>query len=327
MTHRIWHKWLKGLFRSIWLRIFLTVAVIIVLMINVKIRQTVEELRGFTPLWLVIPFTMIFIIRIFQNVINYHVLIRAIGGKIGLKATSRAVVQSWILAYVGIGRIGEVSVIHLLKNRGLPYSLGASVYMADKLLTLFILWIISIPAIILVMPNNIRPWIFFLIICGLSMMAIMVLAKKFGRLLMLLIKRLLGLNMDKLTESLKCLMHSKQALLLNSFNTLLRIGLYGVTSFILLKGLGHNVPIIYLISINIINQLLCMLPISISNLGIQEAWYVLALRAMGVSAETAIAFSLIGRILVAVLISLIVVIDTFCLWIGKYYRTARNNRS
>ena len=291
---------------SVFLKTIFSLTLLGIIIYNIKILELKEDFIGFRPLILIIPFSLIFLIRIIQYALNYYILGLVLKIKLSFREWVKSVFFCWSVGYVSFGKVAEFGVLYDLKRKGVPIAKSGAIFLLDKIITLISLLALFPLAVIFLFRDKM---IIIITPLGLGVLILMLFCLKNENIRNWIRNRIMGKYQEHfsgfyrfLIELIKC----KIAIVFNAFNTILRLLSYGLTSFILLKGFGEDISLLAITGVNIINQVVTMIPISIANLGVQEAWYIIALKQYGVTAETALSFSITGRGISLLLISLFV---------------------
>jgi glycosyltransferase 2 family protein len=232
--------------------------------------ELLKVISGFNP-WYLIPVILIFGLNSCLGGLNIQLMLMAFENKLPYLTTLKHFLRSWAFGLFLPSKLGEFSLIVFLKKEGIEYSKGLLISLADKLITLFVLFCLSFVGLarLIGLANA------SLIVLGLLAFIALaggVLLTPFGKSL---IKRLAFKWLDELLtgfmKNLAFLMRQgKRYLFLNTLVTFAKWLLVVIMVQLLLLGLGIRADFPTIMIAVTLGILVSLIPISISGLGVTE---------------------------------------------------------
>ncbi|MFH1590468.1 MAG: lysylphosphatidylglycerol synthase transmembrane domain-containing protein [archaeon] len=285
----------KGLLLAI--RIIFGLSLIGWLIAKVGIQELIGAFSS-VPVIVVVAIIISFLVTNLIGAYNIQILADHVK-HIPFSRTLRYFLLSWAIGLVGLGKIGEFSILLFLKkNESYTYGQALAVSLLDKVNTLFSLLIISSFLAVYILPgtNLIHVIIFlFVALCGL---VIAVLSPRIRTLVRKFILRKHSKHLDKFGSTFTSLVKNAWGRI--AVNLLLTIVKWGITAWATYFGLvmlGAQAPFFITFIVVCASTLVSVIPVSISGLGVREMTFVGLLAAFGVSQDLSLTVSLLFAVL------------------------------
>lgn len=212
------------------------------------------------------------ILSVIFGAINMGVLLRFLRFRIRFLSLLRIYSLSWAFGLFLPGRLGELSIIPLLKNKGLDYGKGAAVSLIDKGITFFVLAFFTIFAIFIYLPKN--QAINILII--LSILTILLMALFITKMGRHLIKKFTPRSITEkfygFSEALFLFIKKgKIYLFINLVLTIIKQVILTLIVYLTFLTFGINFSFTSTLLVISAITIISLVPISISGLGIRES--------------------------------------------------------
>jgi len=259
------NKLLKNL-----LKVLISLLILGVLVYKLDITKIYSTLSKIT----VIPIILILLhygFTIFFNALGLGALTNALDLKIRFKK----LLKYYILAY-SIGRFtpakaGEFSLVHFLSKGDTSHGKSLLITLVYKLITIFVLSILSIMGFFLFFPERAID-LSLLIIGIIVVMGFLMISSRIREIIKRRILKKKASKFRGFSKSLFYLLKEKKSALLWCFLIItLRVFLTAITIWAVFLSLNINVPILTIMIINALGLIITLIPISISGLGIKEA--------------------------------------------------------
>lgn len=258
---------------------------------------------------------LLLVVLIFSKGIKWKLVLNSQGFKIPVFDAVKYFLIGFFFSAVTPGRVGEVTrAVYIRKKAGLPLALSSVVL--DKLIDIILLVVFAFTAsiaFIFVYNMQIFPAEVFLIAALLLAVAIFFLFNEkylkiiarpvFHMLVPEEMKGKLSTSFSEFFSSLKIIFNNKKKFLYSVLFGVLFWFFAVVFSFMLANSIGIRISIEFMFLVYPLLALSDIIPISVSGLGTREAIAVFLFSLLALSAEQAVAFSLLlfltGYLLVA----------------------------
>jgi uncharacterized membrane protein YbhN (UPF0104 family) len=224
-----------------------------------------------------------------------------------LRDLARAVPRIELFALVVPGRLGDLGLVYFL-GRHYPRMEVLAALFVDKVISVAVVGALAALGVGAAMGWPSGAALFAFEALGLGGFAWIASSRGGGSArprYAKLLPRSLAAPLAGFQGSLKALLSSRRAVLLNLTVTLAKSFLYGMASVVGYRLFGFSVPVVYTVLAVAVAQLVSSIPISASGLGIFEAMNILLMQRAGVTPEVVLALGLSGRVLCAIDLALV----------------------
>lgn len=279
-----------------YLRIPITIAILIILLYNIGISEFLSALARSNPVYQ-IPLLFIWLVSQVLGTLALFVLIRPLRLKISFKKLFCRFMVTWSLAFATPARAGEFLMAAYLTRDGLPIGRGIIVVFIDKIATLTITLLIAIAgAHVLIGPKLSVPLIIVLIIGIILALAISKSIKAEKKIENFFTRRF-GLMSGGYSQMRTFLSEHRTALGANLIITVLKFFTYAAFLWLVFLSINVNPPLYMVFLISALIQIVILVPITISGLGLREGATVVLFSLAGVEASSALAAAIICSVL------------------------------
>ncbi len=241
--------------------------------------------------------------------IKLWILLRSLSDKIPVSKALSYSMLSWAVGLFTPGKVGEFSLVYLLKKENLEIGKAISVTLIDKSITLLTLLICSTFGMFMLFGLKYTFYLpLVLAVAGTAFYLVMFFAEKIN-------SERFNRGLRNFRASLKeFLKKHKTLLFINFILTLLKWSVTGVAFFVVFASLGSssNVFLIIVISMTII--IINIIPITLHGFGLKEVAAVYLYGMINIPEEVAVVSSLLFSLL-AYAISV-----SFILSFGSYFQ-------
>lgn len=270
--------------------------ILFTLFYNIGIGKIIENLSkiNFPYLFLIILFM---ILNFLLSARGLLFLIRPFNSKAKFLHILDCSFKSFAYGAITPGKLGEASLIPLLKKKGLNYGRSSAIFIADKIISLFLFSALAIVGVFVMFGLN----ILFSFIGSLVLLSSLFYFAFFSYAGRRLIRKLLGKRATKFKEFHKTILlfakKYKKELLGNFVTTLIRILTVAFTIKLILIALGSNIALLDAIYVKAITTLITFIPITINGLGTKEVSGVYLLTRFSIPLEIGSTMYLLALIL------------------------------
>jgi uncharacterized protein (TIRG00374 family) len=258
----------KTLFKVI--RIIIGVLILGLLLYSVDISKIYENLIKLSIFSLIL-FILTYFVAWFFTALTTKIIISPLGFKINFFKLFRIRAISWCIGQLLPGRIGEFSLVYLLKKQNISTGVGGVIFVLDNIITLVILFLISIIGFFTFFTVQ-QSLQLIAIVCILFIIGSFFIFSKMGRKLITKhILRKYSFIFEGFSKNLFSFFskHYKY-LILNLFVTLIKWVCISFIFYLLIILFGGSVPFHYVFLINSMTTIISLIPITLSGLGLRE---------------------------------------------------------
>ena len=241
-----------------------------------------------------IGYIMLKSFSLFFNALNLYIMLIPSKVKLKLREVWKYASISWAFGLLVPGKIGEFSLVYLLKKKKIDYGEGLAISMLDKILTFITLFSFGLLGLLLFLPNII---IYVSIIFTIIILSIIYFIYKdsyIDKILIFILKNKIK-HIRKFKEVTKLYIKKHYNLIiLNLIVTALKWGLTAFTISILFMGFGIYIPFYKVLFIQSIITIISLIPITISGLGVAEPTGIFLYGLIGISQSISASMFLIA---------------------------------
>jgi len=245
-----------------------------------KIISTLLKTNPFFILLFIVLVIIIFMIEAF----NYRLLLQDIH-KISYFQFFKYYLTSWSLGLFSPGRVGDLSLIYFLKKDGLDLGRGSAMYFFGKFLSVFILLVASGLGFFVFLTKSEAIKLLSILIALFAIFAIILFSKKIRQTLTRLILRKYAENFRGFSKTIKFYIQKRKITTIFVFlSTLFKTFLQALAVLLVFFSLSESPPFMAVFYIFAMTNILSLIPITLSGLGIREATSVFLYGLIGIAA-------------------------------------------
>ena len=250
---------------------------------EVGTTNILTELKNTNP-WYFLPYILIMIGTMILGAININILLKPIHKKIPTKKVIKYTLISWVLGMISPGKIGEFAIIRSIKKKeNIEYGESLPVLIIDKLITALTLTPLAILGIIVIQGNTQTLWWTAIIILLTILGTTTILNERIRNLIKKYIIKDKAVKFKNFSTNFKKILKNKEAITINTTLTLVKWILNFASFYFILAAFGIQVELLPLLAIMAVTQIIALIPISISGLGLREASGAYLLTTLGIS--------------------------------------------
>jgi len=254
----------------------------------------------YIPLIILLQFLILLI-----STVGINILLRAESKDIPFFHLLKSYIISWSFAFFVPGKIGDFSLVYLLRNKGLSVGKGTAIILLNKFLTLSLILIFCVVGFIVFFPFE-ALYNLLLILFLISIVLTFLIFTNKGRYL---IRRYILKSYSKLFKGFSKTLFGyfrihKSRIILSYIVGLLKFIIQGGLMYTYLMAFSSYVPFVKILLIKSITLISSAIPVTINGLGIKESIGVYLYNSIGVDTGIIGAvyiFALIFNYLIAVL--------------------------
>ncbi|MBS3140738.1 flippase-like domain-containing protein [Candidatus Woesearchaeota archaeon] len=270
---------------KLFLKIAFSLFLLSYLVYLVDFKKVLEIVTNTNPVLIPLLFFFCFLVW-FMNGITVHFFIRAFNIIIPFWKIVKLNLQSIIYGLVLPGKLGELSIVYLLKKEGLSTSTAVTIAFLDKFVSFSFLALLSIFGFFIFLKRDIA-LIFTLLVLIIIFLTIFLFFTKKGRILFskFIFKKYREKFSKILEETYLIFKKNPEAILINIVLTILKWVIYFISFYVVLILLNVNISFLTLSIIIATSALLSFIPITIAGLGIRETSGFFMLTQVGIDAN------------------------------------------
>ncbi len=235
------------------------------------------------------PFILlIYLVSFLLGAWNLQILLQAIERKVKFYRVFKYSLLSWALGLVTPGKIGEFSIAYLLKKEGVRTGEGMAIAIADRIITVFVLFIFAIIGFIMFLENSqtIKLIGVFAVSIILGAVALSRRGRKFIREYIL---RKYATYFARFYVTLQTLASKKKsALLANTGVTVVKWVITAIEVLLIFMSLGSSGNFWYIVLISMTLIIINLVPVTYHGIGIKEAVGVYLYGFIGIPSEVVV---------------------------------------
>ena len=253
------------------LRAVISILIISILVYKIGFKNIFSKIISIHPLFILLVL-FIFLLSLIIGALNLYVLLFPLKKKIPFTKIIHYSILSWSFGLFIPGKIGEFSLIPLLKKEGIPIGQGTAISIIDKLITLITLSIFSVIGFFIFFDIK-TALTLFLILASLTLILVFLLTShKIRNLIKKHILRKISLKFKGFSNLFSYYLKKQKAILcLNFILTFLKWFVTSFTLYILFLTYNQNISWMIIFLVNSMLTIISLIPISISGLGVRES--------------------------------------------------------
>ncbi len=299
------------------LKAAVSIAIISLLVYKIGAQDIFNIIKTTSPLAFLIIFIG-YLLNALLNSASFYFILSTIGAPLRYSRIFLSFVKSWGIGSVLPGKVGDLSIIYFLKKEGINARDSTAMYAIDKMVVLLFFVIIAMITAWLFLPVN----AFYLLLAFLLFsIASFFMFLRYGKAL---IRKLFG-KYSKYIESFHANIHliTKKPLLLFILFIIssLRWLVLSFSMWILLSMANEHVSFAYVFLFSVTANILALLPVTVSGIGLKEAAFVYLYALIGASTSIVLAVSIVYSF-VTIVLALIAVL---LVW-NDVFKNAQNKK-
>jgi len=253
------------------LKFLLGISILVILLYKIGISSIIETV-GQMNLYYLPVIILLYFTNLFFGSLNIMILMSHRKIKPKLHEIYSYYMLSWAVGLFIPGRVGEVSLVYLLKKKKIPLGEGFLIFVLDKFISVLFLAIVSTIGFFLFFNLGTALWLLSLVVSILVVGGLLMFSA-FGRKgIKRFVLRKYAKKFKGFSTLLKFFFKKKSHLILLNFaNTGLRWSVSAVIYFFAFMSFGKFIPLWLILLITCITSVMSFVPITISGLGIRES--------------------------------------------------------
>jgi len=270
--------------RSVLIKVLVTIIILIILFYKIGTENIVDVLTKLN-IWVLLLVIPLKLITLVLNALNITFLLQGIEKKISFTKTFILTNLAWSIGLFFPSRIGEFSLVFLLREHKVTYGQTTAIALLDKIITVIVLSTFSLIGIILYY-NLYSAMQFSVVVLGFTVLLFIGFHHQTRHYIRKYILRKYATIFTKFGSTMKKVMKNKRIVIYNIVVTTTK----WVTSFLAIKIIFHAAGVTpSLIDVTLISSIATMvslIPISIAGIGIRESAAIYLFSQLGIAWET-----------------------------------------
>lgn len=257
------------------LRVLLGIIILFILIYKVGAGDVFSKIVSISILLLILVF-ILFLINLIIRTLNFRILLLPLKKKIPFHRLFYYSVLSWSFGLFIPGKVGEFSLIPLLKKEGISLGHGSVISLLDNLATFLLLATFSIIGFLIFFNLQITLVLVFLLFLLASFFIFFIITKRGRGLIKSYFLRKYSIRFQGFSKFLFYYLKKQKALLtLNIILTFFKWFAHSLIIYILFLGYNQKISLFYIFLISSVLIIISLIPISISGFGVRESAAVL----------------------------------------------------
>ncbi len=266
---------------------FLVKSIIAVLLISylfykIGVQQIIGILPGMNLFYFAL-FWISFFASLFLGVINIKILLKGIGYNLPTKKVAKYYTTSWSIGLYAPGKLGEFSLVYLLRREKIGMGQSMAISVIDKVITFIVFGTVSVVGFITFFTIGQSFTLMVILSSALAITTVMLLSEFSRSLIKRYILRKLAPKFSGFNSTMRLILGKINLLIYNFILTTIKLGLMGLSIHLLFLTFGTKVSFVYTLLIVAIGTIIALIPITFSGLGVREAASVYLFSKLGVN--------------------------------------------
>ncbi len=270
------------------LKLLVSILLISLLFYKVGFKKVYENFLTINPFYFVLMITIFFMIFLVTSISINVLLLPLKVKKIGLKKLVKYNMLTYAISRFIPGRIGDLSLVYFLKKEDIPVGKASAVVLTDKVIVFFVHFILASFGFFIFFPPTIAIKLTCISILIFVVLIFFIIWKK-GRDIVkkYILRKHSNMFAGFYRTFSSYFKHYKHLLLINIMLSIVKIFFFGLMIYFAFLAVNQqiNVSILIIMVISSITNILSVIPITISGLGVRETSAVFMFSELGVLPE------------------------------------------
>lgn len=201
---------------------------------------------------------------------------------------------SWSVGLFVPGKLGEFSIVYLLKKKGIGFGKGCALSIIDKVITLLTLFLVALFGVLLFFDFYVFLRVLMAFVLSFVILYFIIVSNLGRGLVKRYVLRSYAVHFKGFHKTIKdYFKNRKRTLILNFFLTLSKWFCVALIIYFLLLAFGISSSYPYVLLVSCVVTLFTLIPISISGLGIRESIAVYLFHLSGIGSPVVMGVYLI----------------------------------
>jgi len=277
---------------KVWARILITVVILVALLLKVGIKEIIVQLKSINP-WFLIPLVIFNILTIVFTAVGIFLFVRKLKRGITFKNVFKHYLTVWSLNLFIPGRLGDASMIFLLKKEGIRMGKTTAVMLLDNVITIMVIGLFSLIGVYTFYGLRGSLVAVFLLVV-LAVVVRFVLQKRQRTFIRRLVLRDKARYFTGFSKSMHQLVKKNKAVVVaNVFITVMKTLCAYVSYYVGFRVVSFEVGYLDVLKVMPISRLVSFVPITINGAGIKEGLAVYLFGLLGVAGSIVLAAILV----------------------------------
>ncbi|MBI2546231.1 flippase-like domain-containing protein [Candidatus Woesearchaeota archaeon] len=271
-------------------------ALLLYLFYQIGVQQIVNVLPRLELLYFML-FGAVFFASLFLGVINIKLLLDGLGYRLPFKKIAQYYITSWSLGLYAPGKLGEFSLVYLLKREKIGMGQSMAISVIDKVITFIVFGTAAVTGFIVFLTFIESLWLLSLLMLGLAAALYFLLSETGRAILKKYILRRFAAKFSGFNTTMRLfLKEKKKVLIYNVILTVVKLHLMALSISLLFISFGTHVSFFYTLLIIAIGTIIALIPVTFSGLGVREAASVYLFSKLGVDPAVTLTVFLVALI-------------------------------
>lgn len=293
------------------------ISIISFLVYKAGVQDVFSIVKSTSPLAFVI-IAAGYLLNALLNSASFYLILSSIGASAKYKGIFLSFIKSWGIGSVLPGKVGDLSIVYFLKKEKVKAMDSSAMYFIDKMVVLLFFVIIAMITAWLLLPvNTFYLLLAFLLVASFAFFMFL----RFGKAA---IRKFFGKYahyIEAFHNNIKLAAKKPLLLFVLFLISSLRWLVLSFSMWLLLSMAGEPVSFGYVFLFSVTANILALLPVTVSGIGLKEAAFVYLYALVGASTSIVLAVSIVYSFTTIVLALLAVVLAS-----EEVFRSARRKK-
>ncbi|MBU2638677.1 MAG: flippase-like domain-containing protein [Nanoarchaeota archaeon] len=273
------------------------ISIIAFLVYKIGAQDVFNIVRSTSPLAFLI-IAIGYLLNALLNSASFYLILSSIKVSARYSGIFFSFIKSWGIGSVLPGKVGDLSVVYFLKKEGINAKDSSAMYVIDKMVVLLFFLIIAMITAKLFLPLN----AFYLLACFLLFAVVgFLLFLKFGKSLIRKVFGRYANYIEAFHDNIQIVIKKPLLLLILFIISCLRWAVLSFSMWILLSMANEHVSFAYVFLFSVTANILALLPVTVSGIGLKEAAFVYLYALVGATTSIVLAVSIVYSFVTIVL--------------------------
>ncbi|MDI6738522.1 MAG: lysylphosphatidylglycerol synthase transmembrane domain-containing protein [Nanoarchaeota archaeon] len=273
------------------------IAIVSFLVYKIGAQDVYDIVKSTSPLAFFI-IAIGYLLNALLNSASFYLILSSLGVHSGYRGIFLSFIKSWGIGSVLPGKVGDLSVVYFLKKEGIDAKYSSAMYVIDKMAVLLFFVIIAMITAWILLPVNA---VYILAVFLLAAVVGFLLFIRFGKAIIREVFGKYAHYIESFHTNIRLVTKKPLLILILFIISSLRWLVLSFSMWLLLSMANEHVSFIYVFLFSVTANILALLPVTVSGIGLKEAAFVYLYGLVGATTSIVLAVSIVYSIITIVL--------------------------